>query len=101
MQHKALMMTRASITQSAATGMMAADTITDGIHVIQSKKPTLKIEAASARYTVRLVKLSEFGRILVVGSDHGLVYIYDTSTGALLQTLHHSTNKVLVHTIKV
>ena len=94
-------MTRGSITQSATTGMMAADTITDGIHIIQPEKPTMKIEVASTRYTIRPVRLSESGKFIVVGSDHGLVYIYSTSTGALLQTLRHSTSKVLIQTIEV
>ena len=80
---------------------MAADTITDGIHVIQFQKPSLKIKAPSKRYKAWPVRLSELGRIVVVGSDHGLVYIYNASTGALLQTLRHSTNRVLIHTIEV
>ena len=93
--------TRASITQSAVRGVMAADTVTDGIHIIQPHKRTTKVKVVSTRYTVRPVRLSEQGENLVVGSDHGLVYIYSTSTGALLQTLRHSTNRVLVRTIEV
>jgi hypothetical protein len=40
------------------------------------------------------------GRLVVGGSDNGLVYIFERKTGKLLETLHHS-DAGLVQTIAV
>jgi hypothetical protein len=40
------------------------------------------------------------GRLVVGGSDNGLVYIFERKLGKLLETLHHS-NAGLVQTIAV
>ena len=46
------------------------------------------------------VSSGEDGRILVGGSDHGAVYIFDTATACPVDLLHHS-NCGLVQTITV
>ena len=46
------------------------------------------------------VSFGEDGTVLVGGSDHGAVYIFNTATGCPLDLLHHS-NRSLVQTITV
>ena len=46
------------------------------------------------------VSFGEDGTVLVGGSDHGAVYIFDTATGCPLDLLRHS-DRDLVQTITV
>ncbi|KAG2361870.1 WD40-repeat-containing domain protein [Suillus spraguei] len=45
------------------------------------------------------VAFGEEGKVVVGGSDHGLVYIFDRKTGETLETLHHGHG--LVQTISI
>ena len=40
----------------------------------------------------KVVKFCDGSRMVVGGSDHGLVYIFDTSTGKVLDKLQHALN---------
>ncbi|KAG1743613.1 uncharacterized protein EDB91DRAFT_1050978, partial [Suillus paluster] len=46
------------------------------------------------------VAFGEEGKVVVGGSDHGLVYIFDRKTGQILETLHHADTG-LVQTISI
>jgi hypothetical protein len=46
------------------------------------------------------VDFAEGSRVIVGGSDHSMVYIFDRKTGAVLQKLHHGRDE-LVQTIAV
>jgi len=48
----------------------------------------------------RQVRLVENGRVVVGGGENGLVYLFDSSTGASLGTLRHDKEN-LVQTIAV
>jgi outer membrane protein assembly factor BamB len=48
------------------------------------------------------VAFGEEGKVVVGGSDNGLVYVFDRKTGQILETLHHAdTDSGLVQTISV
>jgi WD40 repeat protein len=46
------------------------------------------------------VAFGEEGKVVIGGSDNGLVYIFDRKTGQIIQTLHHA-DAGLVQTIAV
>lgn len=46
------------------------------------------------------VAFGEDSRVIIGGSDHGAVYVFDRKTGKPLQVLHHAGNG-LVQTIAV
>jgi len=46
------------------------------------------------------VDFAEGSQVVVGGSDHGIVYIFDRKTGGVLQKLHHGRDE-LVQTIAV
>jgi outer membrane protein assembly factor BamB len=46
------------------------------------------------------VAFGEEGKVVVGGSDHGLVYIFERKTGQIIETLHHA-DAGLVQTISV
>ena len=46
------------------------------------------------------VKFAEEGEVVVGGSDHGIVYVFGSHTGAQLELIHHQKD-VMVQTIAV
>jgi WD40 repeat protein len=46
------------------------------------------------------VAFGENGKVVVGGSDHGIVYVFDRQTGTPLQVLHHA-DRGLVQTVTV
>ena len=46
------------------------------------------------------VDFAEGSQVVVGGSDHGMVYVFDQKTGKVLQKLHHGKDE-LVQTIAV
>ena len=53
-----------------------------------------------SKHYPRQVVFGELGSVVVGGSDHGKVYVFDANTGASLDVLHHSSSG-LVGTVAV
>lgn len=50
---------------------------------------------------VKDVKFAEFGAMLVGGSDHGVAYVFDVSTGHARDVLQHGDQSQLVQALAV
>jgi hypothetical protein len=50
---------------------------------------TYKVKAT--RYFPRQAAFAEKGQTVVCGSDHGMIYLFDASTGATCDAIHHSS----------
>jgi hypothetical protein len=79
------------------------DNVTNGfdLHDLNSGSlvQTFKTSDITRREPKQVV-FAEDSRIVVGGSDHGIVYVFDRRTGAILEKLPHA-NKGLVQTITV
>jgi outer membrane protein assembly factor BamB len=53
-----------------------------------------------SRHLPKQVAFGEDSKVVVAGSDHGAVYVFDRKTGKPLEVLHHA-DKGLVQTITV
>ncbi|PPQ78141.1 hypothetical protein CVT24_006424 [Panaeolus cyanescens] len=73
---------------------IVVDNLTSGFDLYAWNKPSPKkkfdTKRANPAFTVD-VKFAESGSLIVGGSDHGIVYIFDTGTGELLQRLYQDT----------
>jgi len=52
------------------------------------------------QHMIKQVALTEDSKVVVGGSDHGVVYVFDRETGSTLNTLHHADGG-LVQTVTV
>ncbi|KAG2358556.1 hypothetical protein BDR07DRAFT_1379317 [Suillus spraguei] len=77
-----------------------------GHAAVYSKRGVFIVDNATDGFTLyrlegdvpKQVAFGEEGKVVVGGSDHGLVYIFDRKTGETLETLHHADTG-LVQTI--
>jgi outer membrane protein assembly factor BamB len=85
-------------------GVFVVDNATDGFTLYRLEGDGEPVQTfATAVPTVSVPKqvaFGEEGKVVVGGSDNGLVYIFDRKTGQILETLHH-TDTGLVQTISV
>jgi hypothetical protein len=85
-------------------GVFVVDNATDGFMLYQlvgDEEPVQTFITAPPSVSVpKQVAFGAKGRLVVGGSDNGLVYIFKRKSGKLLETLHHS-NAGLVQTIAV
>ncbi|KAG2120414.1 uncharacterized protein F5147DRAFT_562352, partial [Suillus discolor] len=85
-------------------GVFVVDNATDGFtlyRLVGDEEPVRTFITAPPSISVsKQVAFGAEGRLVVGGSDNGLVYIFERKTGKLLETLHHS-NAGLVQTIAV
>lgn len=87
----------------AGKGQMVLDNTTDGFDLYQSDTMTKVRRFASGTLTKkypRQVALAESGRVVVGGSDCGVIYLFDRRTGAPLDVLRH-TERSLIQAITV
>ncbi|KAG1850993.1 uncharacterized protein F5891DRAFT_950752, partial [Suillus fuscotomentosus] len=85
-------------------GVFVVDNATDGFtlyRLLGDEEPVRTFITAPPSVSVpKQVAFGAEGRLVVGGSDNGLVYIFERKTGKLLESLHHS-NAGLVQTIAV
>ncbi|KAG2108100.1 WD40-repeat-containing domain protein [Suillus cothurnatus] len=85
-------------------GVFVVDNATDGFtlyRLVGNEEPVRTFVTAPPSVSVpKQVAFGAEGRLVVGGSDNGLVYIFERKSGKLLETLHHS-NAGLVQTIAV
>lgn len=85
-------------------GIFVVDNATDGftLYRLEGKgEPVRTFATAVPSISVpKQVAFGEEGKIVVGGSDNGLVYIFDRKTGDILETLRHA-DAGLVQTITV
>ncbi|KAG0699826.1 WD40-repeat-containing domain protein [Suillus ampliporus] len=85
-------------------GVFIVDNATDGFTLYRLEgdgEPVRTFATGLPSVSVpKQVAFGEDGKVVVGGSDHGLVYIFDRKTGETLQTLHHADTG-LVQTISV
>ncbi|KAG1747801.1 WD40-repeat-containing domain protein [Suillus paluster] len=85
-------------------GVFIVDNATDGFTLYRLEGDGEPIQMfATGLPSVSVLKQVAFreeGKVVVGGSDHGLVYIFDRKTGQILETLHHADTG-LVQTISV
>ncbi|KAG1837941.1 hypothetical protein F4604DRAFT_1692017 [Suillus subluteus] len=83
-------------------GVFIVDNATDGFTLYRLEgdgEPVRTFATGLPSMSVpKQVAFGEEGKVVVGGSDHGLVYIFDRKTGQTLETLHH-TDTGLVQTI--
>ncbi|KAG1889731.1 uncharacterized protein F5891DRAFT_923600, partial [Suillus fuscotomentosus] len=83
-------------------GVFLVDNATDGFtlyRLLGDEEPVRTFITAPPSVSVpKQVAFGAEGRLVVGGSDNGLVYIFERKTGKLLESLHHS-NASLVQTI--
>lgn len=73
-------------------GLFAVDNVTQGFSLYSLKDIKFQRECTTGKPKKRYPKQVEFGEdgnILVGGSDHGTIYVFDRKTGRLMETLHH------------
>ena len=79
------------------------DNATDGFDLYRLDTGCFILNFSTGVPTKRYPKQVEFGedcRVVVGGSDHGVVYVFDRKTGAVLDVLRHA-ERGLVQTITV
>lgn len=85
-------------------GVFVVDNATDGFTLYRLEgegQPVRTFATAPPSVSVpKQVAFGEEGKVVVGGSDNGLVYIFDRKTGQTLETLHHA-DIGLVQTIAV
>ncbi|KAG1825159.1 hypothetical protein EV424DRAFT_1279667, partial [Suillus variegatus] len=83
-------------------GVFIVDNATDGFTLYRLEgdgEPLRTFATGLPSVSVpKQVAFGEEGKVVVGGSDHGLVYIFDQKTGETLETLHHADTG-LVQTI--
>ena len=73
-------------------GNFAMDNVTKGFSLYSLEDMKFLHEYPTGKPTKRFPKQVEFGKegqILVGGSDHGTIYIFDRKTGLVMDTLNH------------
>ncbi|KAG1720462.1 uncharacterized protein EDB91DRAFT_1064858, partial [Suillus paluster] len=92
----------AAVNQKRSVFMV--DNATDGFTLYQlegDKEPVRTLMTAAPSVSVpKQVAFAAQGKLIVRGSDHGLVYVFERKSGKLFETLCHS-NMGLVQTIAV
>ena len=76
-------------------GNFTMDNVTEGFSLYLLEDMKFLCEYPTGKPTKRFPKQVEFskeGRILVDGSDHGTIYIFDRKTGLVMDTLNHEDN---------
>ena len=73
------------------------DTVTQGFFVYNIRGGTARFLSHLPTGTVKkripkAVKFFDKSRMVVGGSDHGFIYIFQTNTGAVLHRLQHTSN---------
>jgi hypothetical protein len=84
-------------------GHFVVDNTVDGFTVLELGDKTFVRNLSTGISSKRLPKqvtISEGGRIVVGGSDHGIVYVFEESTGTILDVLSHE-EQGLVQAIEV
>ncbi|KAG2123445.1 WD40-repeat-containing domain protein [Suillus clintonianus] len=87
-------------------GVFVVDNATDSFTLYRLEgdgEPVRTFATAVPSMSVpKQVAFGEEGKVVVGGSDNGLVYVFDRKTGQILETLHHGdTDAGLVQTISV
>ncbi|KAG1725150.1 uncharacterized protein EDB91DRAFT_1062420, partial [Suillus paluster] len=87
-------------------GIFVMDNATDSFTLYRlegDSEPVRTFATAVPSMSVpKQVAFGEEGKVVVGGSDNGLVYVFDRKTGQILKTLHHADTDVgLVQTISV
>ena len=78
-------------------GNFAVDNVTLGFSLYSLEDMKFLREYPTGKPTRRFPKQVEFGeegRVLVGGSDHGTIYVFDRRTGLVMDTLHHEDNSL-------
>ena len=73
-------------------GNFAVDNVTEGFSLYSLEDMKFLREYPTGKPMKRFPKQVEFGeegRILVGGSDHGTIYVFDRKTGLVMDTLNH------------
>ena len=76
-------------------GNFAVDNVTLGFSLYSLEDMKFLRKYPTGKPTRRFPKQVEFGeegRVLVGGSDHGTIYVFDRRTGLVMDTLHHEDN---------
>lgn len=88
-------------------GLIAFDNSIEGysLHALGNGRPVRQYPTGTPKWTFpRQVMFGENGRVLVGGSENGVVYVFDRRTGSPLDLLRHSGNMdgiALVGTVAV
>ena len=76
-------------------GYFAVDNVNRGFSLYSLEDMRFLREYPTGQPTRQFPKQIEFGeggRVLVGGSDHGTIYMFDRKTGLVIDTLHHEDN---------
>ncbi|KAF9488640.1 hypothetical protein BDN71DRAFT_1402980, partial [Pleurotus eryngii] len=88
-------------------GLIAFDNSVEGysLHALGNGRPVRQYPTGTPKWTFPCqVMFGENGRVLVGGSENGVVYVFDRRTGSPLDLLRHSRNRdgiALVGTVAV
>jgi hypothetical protein len=83
---------RANVTIDHDHDYFAVDNVNQGFSLYSLEDMRFLHEYPTGQPTRRFPKQIEFGeggRVLVGGSDHGTIYVFDRKTGLVMDTLHH------------
>lgn len=86
---------RGAVAVSWQKNLFVIDTVTNGFGLYQLDNVNWKRNFTTGTPTRKVPKQVAFGedsRIVVGGSDHGAVYVFDRKTGSPLHILRHSDN---------
>ncbi|KAF8582871.1 hypothetical protein K439DRAFT_1350110, partial [Ramaria rubella] len=89
---------------SVKYNQFVVDNATDGfdIHQMDNGAHICTLPTGIPKKRVpKQVTFGEDSQIIVVGSDHGIVYLFERESGRLITTLNHSADKGLVQTVAV
>lgn len=88
---------RANVAINHDRGLFAVDNVTQGFSLYSLKDMKFQRECTVGEPKRRYPKQVEFGEdgcILVGGSDHGTIYVFDRKTARVVETLHHDDNSL-------
>ena len=83
---------RANVAINHDRGLFTVDNVTQGFSLYSLEDMQFLHEYPTGRPTKRFPKQVEFGedsRVLVGGSDHGTIYVFDRKTALLVESLRH------------
>ena len=82
---------------------IVVDNMTSGydLYSINRTSPTRCFEIPNQRLYVKMVKFAENGTVVIGGSDHGCVYVFNINDSEPMQVLYHERADCIVQTLAV
>jgi len=71
------------------------------LYSMDGTSPTRSFEIPNERLYVKMVKFAENGAVIIGGSDHGCVYVFNINNSEPAQVLYHERADSMIQTVAV